>query len=137
MHDWRVEDRANLGHGVLVRYTLHDGAPPSTSRAPAAMMPLGSLIEVVVDVLRGALGESPIDADTPLMDGGVDSYELPQIAQQLTHATGVCVCVTDFFGYPTARLIARHLQRQQQPDTIEIEHQSQLVQIEEVHAHHT
>ena len=65
----------------------------------------GLLLQTISDFI----GETSLDANTPLMDAGVDSLSAVELARQLSELSGVKLSSTVIFTYPTARNIARHL----------------------------
>ena len=67
-------------------------------------------LDAILDMVRRTAGGT-VDADTPLMEAGVDSLGAVELRNQLQHAVGGCVALptTLMFDYPTARQVAIHL----------------------------
>ena len=53
--------------------------------------------------------ESPVDADTPLLEAGLDSLGAVELRNQLQQHVGKSLPSTLVFEHPTARQLARHL----------------------------
>ena len=64
---------------------------------------------LLLQTITNFIGESSVDASTPLMDAGVDSLSAVELARQLSELVGVKLSSTIMFTFPTARSIARHL----------------------------
>ena len=65
----------------------------------------------VVRELAGAASEA-LDAETPLMEAGVDSLAATELSSRLRSLTGVALSPTLVFEQPTARAVAAHLLEQ-------------------------
>ena len=112
---WRPEDEDNDGNGVLIRYDLNEfellrapivswrpkSATGRTARAQlqgvssevtaqvAGRWDVSSLLAQVEALVRKVGATVDVDVDTPLMEAGLDSYLLPQVADELGTLAGV------------------------------------------------
>jgi polyene macrolide polyketide synthase len=65
----------------------------------------------VLSVARELSGaaDAALDAETPLMEVGVDSLAATELSSRLRSLTGVALSPTLVFEHPTARAVAAHL----------------------------
>ena len=130
---WRPEDEDNGGTGVLVRYDLNEfellrattaSFPPNLARGrirpvqlPGHMTAIssefmaqaadkqyaGSLLSQIEALVRKVGGAIDFNIDAPLLEAGLDSYLLPQVADELSTLAGVPqLCMKKRPPFPTA-----------------------------------
>nr|UWK15754.1 LasN [uncultured Verrucomicrobiota bacterium]UWK15775.1 LasN [uncultured Verrucomicrobiota bacterium] len=94
-------------------------APAAGSAAGSAGGPSGGLAGAIEEYLRGkaaaALGAGELDAETPLLDLGIESAELVGLAGELERELAVELDPTLFFEYPSLRALAVYFEREQGP----------------------
>ena len=73
---------------------------------PGRMIPHGTL---VLQTVRELVPHNDLDADTPLLGAGVDSFTATELSSQLHSLTSVALSPTIVFEQPTARAITAHL----------------------------
>ncbi len=92
--DYRPQDLANCGYGVLIEYDILNRYPrkidaSAAERASAAPPPgrshIQTLVETAVAQLLGANGDV-LDPDQPLMEMGLDSADLLQLLCRIEEA---------------------------------------------------
>ncbi|MEK3686077.1 AprA-related methyltransferase [Paenibacillus sp. FSL R10-2736] len=129
---YRPLDTANEGQGVWIEYDLqyrhqkHKHAPspsPKEVKAlPAAKMPLparnvpsrnGLIRDYVTKVIGLVLGGGQeFSMDQPLMEMGLDSADLLELNERISHEFSVRLEPAFFFQYNTPQLIVAYLEEQ-------------------------
>lgn len=84
------------------------GASVAPSPAVSAEAYRAGLLSKVADVAKSILGSAP-DADSPLMEAGLDSLSAVELRRELERATGFALPATLVFDYPTSNALADHL----------------------------
>jgi acyl transferase domain-containing protein/NADPH:quinone reductase-like Zn-dependent oxidoreductase/acyl carrier protein/NADP-dependent 3-hydroxy acid dehydrogenase YdfG len=116
--DYRPDDLANDGAGVLIEYRLHDeGAlsqvhvaktvPPRP--AILALQPIEPIVRRLVQHVLGNTRAHAYGDHVPLMDMGLTSLELLELRRLLSEAIGETLGTTFFFQYGTPAAVAAHL----------------------------
>ena len=94
----------------FLEYARNSPAPPAPSTTPANALTEDEAQSALQTVLTELLGERRVDADTPLMDAGVDSLLATELVRGLRAATGVqTISPTLLFEHTTRRAIVAHL----------------------------
>ncbi|RZL00032.1 MAG: SDR family NAD(P)-dependent oxidoreductase, partial [Rubrivivax sp.] len=108
--DYRPSDLVNLGHGVLVQYDIRhrqrdDVASPSAAVAPAGVD--GAAVEAIVLAAARVLlkPNCPLALSSPLMEMGLDSADLLQLTESISHQLGIKLSATFFFEFNTCEKI--------------------------------
>jgi acyl transferase domain-containing protein/NADPH:quinone reductase-like Zn-dependent oxidoreductase/NAD(P)-dependent dehydrogenase (short-subunit alcohol dehydrogenase family)/acyl carrier protein len=112
--DYRPQDADNDGHGVLIRYDLHDYAVRRGHNAEAAPAAGQDMLATVGTCIRHLLGPARATCygdRLPLRDMGLDSLDLMELKALLSQRLGVELGASFFFQYGTAEAIAAHLRR--------------------------
>ena len=112
--NYRPEDTANRGCGVLVRYAIGNGheARATGARADERLDDLASLRVIVETAVRSVLGNERARAYSPeraVMDMGLDSLDLYSLRMLLSERVGRALEPTDFFRYPSPAALSDHL----------------------------
>jgi acyl transferase domain-containing protein/acyl carrier protein len=120
--EYRPEDAANRGSGVLVRYEVSPppraplsepaGAVRQTAVPEAVPEDEASVQRLVEAAVRSVLGKERADAYSPeraVMDMGLDSLDLYSLRKVLSEQMGRPVGPTDFFRYPSPAALSDHL----------------------------
>ena len=74
-----------------------------------------AVLRIVGDLVAGS-SSTPITAETPLMDAGVDSLAATELSSRLCQLVGTSLSPTLLFEQPTPRAIAAHLIEQEAGD---------------------
>lgn len=95
----------------MIDATVPDAALPDATLADAPT--LAAMQAAVLDAIAraGLPSVAPADIDAPLLDLGVDSLALAELAAELEMAWGVTIDDKAFAALTTVRAIAEHLTR--------------------------
>ena len=111
---YRPKDHVNQGHGVLVEYDIRlrrrdDLSIPSAS-ARTASLSAHELAQMVVVAVRAVLkGAHEFSPSCPLMEMGLDSADLMQLAEDISCRLGCALPATFFFEFNTCEKVTSAL----------------------------
>jgi acyl transferase domain-containing protein/acyl carrier protein/SAM-dependent methyltransferase len=111
---YRPEDTDNLGHGVLIEYSLQQERPTNEAVQQRPADALAAVEAGVRRFLRHSAGAYSPDA--PLREMGFDSLDLMELRVTLGREFAVELDASFFFEYSTPRAIARHLSATPHPE---------------------
>ncbi len=109
--DYRPDDTANLGCGVVIRYPLRSEERGVVQENPKATHGEFSLSEFAEEIVE-KLGDERIDPyshDRAFRDMGLDSLDLQALSLFLSERVGRMIRPDLFFKYPTPRQLVQYV----------------------------
>lgn len=114
--DYRPQDTANRGGGVLVRYQItpdsHAMRSDSGLRTRPDISDPGAVHKLVEAAVRAVLGKQGAASYAPhraIMDLGLDSLDLYSLRSLLSEQLRQPITATDFFRYPSPAALGEYL----------------------------
>ncbi|QDZ21994.1 polyketide synthase [Chloropicon primus] len=111
LHNFRLEDTQNDGHGVLIRYSLKTNTDSnfdqSTSQLQFSRDDAESRIKDAVRRIAQSSEEPALDE--PLIEYGLDSIDFSGLKASLENIFSISLEATFLFSYPTVQQIAAYV----------------------------